>query len=120
MGTQKTLSWVVVLAGIWEVVAPFVLGYTVTTAALWDAVIVGAVLIVLGAWAALSNQEGTDRGLDWLNALVGLWLIAAPFVLEYTGIAAALWNDVVVGIIVAVVAGYAAVALGQRQHPQTM
>ena len=95
------------------------LGYTVTTAALWDAVIVGAVL-VLGAWAALSNQQGTDRGLDWLNAVVGLWLIAAPFVLGYTGIASALWNDVIVGLIVAVAAGWAAVALGQRQHPQTM
>ncbi len=120
MGTQKTLSWLVVLAGIWEVTAPFVLGYTATTAFLWDALIVGAALVVLGAWAALSNQEGTDRALDWLNALVGLWLIAAPFVLGYTGIAAALWNDVIVGLIVAVIAGWAAVALGQRQHPQTM
>ncbi len=41
MGTQKTLRWVVALAGLWEVIA-----------ALWDAIIVGLVLICLGAWAA--------------------------------------------------------------------
>ncbi len=120
MGTQKTLSGLVVLAGIWEVAAPFVLGYTATTAFLWDAIIVGLALVVLAGWAALSNQQGTDRGLDWVNALVGLWLIAAPFVLGYTGVVAALWNDVLVGIVVAVLAGWAAVTLGQQQHPRTM
>lgn len=120
MGTQKTLSGIVVLAGIWEVAAPFVLGLTATTAFLWDAIIVGVALVVLAGWAALSNQEGTDRGLDWLNALIGLWLIVAPFILGYTGVTVALWNDVVVGIVVAVLAGWAAVALGQLHHPKTM
>jgi len=120
MGTQKTLSWLVVLAGIWEVAASFVLGYTGTAAALWNAVIVGVVLIVLGAWAALSTREDSDRTLDWVNAVVGLWLIAAPFVLGYTGTALALWNDVIVGVAVAVLGGWAAVAIGQRHHPQTM
>jgi len=120
MATQKTLSWLVVLAGIWEVVASFVLGYMGTTAALWNAVIVGAVLIVLGAWAALSDQEGWDRTLDWVNAVAGLWLIAAPFVLGYTGTAVALWNDVIVGVVVVVLAGWAAVALGQPHSPKTM
>ncbi len=120
MTTQKSLSWLVALAGLWEIAAPFVFGATATTAFLWDALIVGAVLVVLGAWAALSNQEGTDRGLDWLNAILGVWLIVAPFVLGYTGITAALWNDVVVGIVVAALGAWAAVALGQRQHPQMM
>ena len=120
MGTQKTLSWLVVLAGIWEVAASFVLGYTGTTAALWNAVIVGAVLVVLGAWAALSDRESSDRALDWINAVVGLWLIAAPFVLGYTGTALALWNDVIVGLVVAVLAVWAAVTVGQQHHLQTM
>ncbi len=120
MTTQKTLSWLVALAGAWEVVAPFLLGFTATTAFLWDAVIIGLALVVLGVWAALSNQESTDRGLDWINAILGLWLIAAPFVLGYSGSAVPLWNDVGVGVIVAVLAGWAAVAMGQLQHPKTM
>ncbi len=120
MGVQKPLSWLIAAVGAWEVAAPFVLGATATTAFLADAIIVGAALVVLGAWAALSDQQGTDRALDWINALVGVWLIAAPFVLGYTGVAGALWNDVIVGIAVAVLGGWAAVALGQAQHPRTM
>ncbi len=120
MGVQKSLSWLVALVGVWEVAAPFALGATATTAYLADAIIVGVALIVLGAWAALSDQRGTDRALDWINAVLGVWLIAAPFVLGYTGVTYALWSDVIVGIAVAVLGGWAAVALGQTHHPQAM
>jgi SPW repeat len=120
MNTQKPLSWLIVVGGAWEVAAPFVFGATATTAFLWDAVIIGVALVILGAWAALSAEVGTDRNLDWLNAVLGLWLIAAPFVLGYSGVAVALWNDIVVGIIIAVLGAWAALALGQQQHPKTM
>lgn len=118
MGTQKTLSWLVALVGLWEVIAAFILGYTASTTAFWDAIVVGIVLIVLGAWAALSNQEGTDKTLDWINVVAGIWLIIAPFVLGYSVVAAALWNDIIVGIVVVVLAGWAALTMG-RHHPMT-
>lgn len=118
MGTQKALSWLVALAGLWEVIAAFVLGYSASTAALWDAIIVGIALIVLAAWAALSSAEGTDRTLDWINVVLGVWLIVAPFVLGYSVVAAALWNDIIVGIVVVVLAGWAALTMG-RHHPMT-
>ncbi len=118
MGTQKVLSWLVALAGLWEVIAAFVLGYSASTTALWDAIIIGIALIVLGVWAALSNQEGTDRALDWINVVLGVWLIIAPFVLSYTFVTAALWNDIIVGIVVVVLAGWAALVMG-RHHPMT-
>jgi SPW repeat len=118
MVTQKVLSWLVALAGLWEVIAVFVLGYSASTTALWDALIVGVALIVLGGWAALSSQEGTDKTLDWINAILGVWLIIAPFVLGYTALVAALWNDIIVGIVVVVIAGWAALAMG-RHHPIT-
>ncbi len=120
MGVQKPLSWLIAIVGAWELAAPFVLGATATTAFLADAIIIGVALVVLGVWAALTDLRGTLRTLDWLNALVGVWLVAAPFVLGYTGVASALWNDVLVGIAVAVLGGWAAVALGQAQHPRTM
>lgn len=65
------------------------------------------------------HQTGTDRWLDGLNAPRRL-AIAAPFVLGYSGLAVAPVNDVVVGIIVAALGAWGAVALGQRQHPHTM
>ena len=118
MGTQKVLSWLVALAGLWEVIAAFVLGYAVSTTAFWDAIIIGVALIVLGAWAALSNQESTDKTLDWINVVAGLWLVIAPFILGYSVVAVALWNDIIVGIVVVVLAGWAVLTMG-RHHPMT-
>lgn len=40
----------------------------------------------------------------WIFVLAGIWLIIAPFVIGYSSTVSALWNDIVVGIIVAVVA----------------
>jgi len=118
MATHKTLNWLVGLAGLWEVIAVFILGYTASPAALWNALIVGVALLVLGVWAALSNREATDKTLDWINVIIGAWLIIAPFILGYTAIAAAMWNDIIVGIVVIVFEVWAATTLG-RQHPVT-
>ena len=41
-------------------------------------------------------------GLSWINFILGLWLIIAPFVLQFSNNQVATWNSVIVGIIVAV------------------
>jgi len=108
MKTIKTLSWLVVLLGAWEVIAPFILGYSDVAGALWNAIILGIVLIILSGWAALSNQASIVKSLEWINVVLGVWLIIAPFIVSYTSVAAALWNDIGVGILVVVLAGWAA------------
>jgi hypothetical protein len=40
--------------------------------------------------------------LSWANFVLGLWLIIAPFALRYNMIPTATWNNVIVGIVVAV------------------
>lgn len=52
--------------------------------------------------------------LPWINGLLGLWLIVAPFVLRYSNVRAAMWNEVIVGILVAIFAGTTARAIAQR------
>ncbi len=111
MKTVKTLSWLVVLLGAWEVVAPFILGYSNAANALGDAIILGIALIILAGWAALANQDSTVKTLSWINVILGVWLIIAPFIVQYANVAAALWNDIVVGILVAVLAGWAALII---------
>ena len=111
MKTAKNLNWVIAIAGLWEVVAPFILTYSKATTPMWDAIIVGIVLVVLGAWAALANASGTVKILSWVNAVIGLWLIVAPFILSYTSVAAAMWNDIVVGIVVVVLGVWAALTV---------
>ncbi len=106
----KTLSWIVALLGLWEIVAPFILGFGVVPAGVWNNVIVGILLIILGAWAALTSNIGTAKTLDWIAAVVALWLIISPFILGTALIPAALWNDIIVGIIALVCAVWAALA----------
>jgi hypothetical protein len=108
MKTIKTLSWLVVLLGAWEVLAPFILGYSHRAGALWDAIILGIALVILAGWAALSNQVSTIKALEWINAILGVWLIIAPFIIRYSDVSAALWNDIIVGIVVVVLAVWAA------------
>lgn len=51
--------------------------------------------VVPGAWAS------------WLNVILGIWLIIAPFVLNYAYNSTSLWNSVILGIAILIVA-YAA------------
>jgi hypothetical protein len=49
------------------------------------------------------HRNPTVRFASGLNVLLGLWLIAAPWVLGYAG-SPAMWNEVLAGIAVAAVA----------------
>lgn len=118
MKTAKSLSWLVAVAGLWEIVSPYLLGYSTTTLAVWNAYIAGAVLVILGAWAALSEQTRLDRNLEWINVVVGVWLVLSPFALNYSTVVAALWNSIIVGVVVILLATWAATTFG-RPAPQT-
>lgn len=51
------------------------------------------------------------KWIGWTTLIFGIWLLIAPFVLGYTGTAGALWNDIILGVLVAIFGGWAAVAL---------
>jgi hypothetical protein len=70
-----------------------------------------------------------NPSLSWINALLGLWLILAPFVLGYGaaveaealaaagavgGAQAAMWNDIIVGVIVLVLGAWSALSIRGR------
>lgn len=105
---MKGLSWTIFILGLWLAVAPFALFYSGTSAALWGDVIVGILIAALALWRALGAETKDMTGVIWIVAVLGVWVLIAPFVLGYGGIAAAVWNDVIVGIIVAVFATYLA------------
>jgi hypothetical protein len=112
MQTSNRLSWVIAIIGVWEIVASFILGYSVLSrVAMWNEIIFGVALIIFGAWSAISDSVGTDRTLDWINAIIGVWLIVAPFVLGYSALTTALWNDIIVGAVVLVLGVWAALSV---------
>jgi hypothetical protein len=120
MRAMHWLNWLLVVTGLWELLSPFILGYSAMTAALWNAIVVGFLLIVLAGWTALSSQDlRTVRGLDWINALAGLWLVLFPFIWSYTATVAVLWNSIIVGVVVIVLAVLAAIRSGRPAAPQS-
>lgn len=104
-GAAAVPSWLALVAGLWLVAAPFVLGYGGT--ARWNDVVVGAVVAATGL-----ARAAAPRSRPWLSVLgaaLGAWLIVAPFALGYSGTAPeAVGNDVIMGIVIVALSGTAA------------
>jgi hypothetical protein len=66
----------------------------------WNAWIAGAIIVVLSI-AALSAFAEWE---EWLNLIVGLWVIISPWVLKFSGAVDAMRTAVIVGTIVAILA----------------
>jgi|GEM_PF-4860572 len=75
MKTAKSLNGVVALVGLWEVLAPPILGYLTTPAAVGNALLAGVTLILLAGLDDLIENASTDKNLDGITAAVGVWLV---------------------------------------------
>jgi hypothetical protein len=57
---MKVLNWIIALCGLWElgdIVLPFIIGFGNVKAFVWNHIIVGGIVLVLGAWAALASSR---------------------------------------------------------------
>ena len=50
------------------------------------------------------SSQVTAAGSSWLNIVLGIWVIISPFVLQFARFPAAMWNNVIVGVVIAVLA----------------
>jgi hypothetical protein len=100
---MKVLNWIIALCGLWEpgdIVLPFLIGFDKVQTFVWNHIIVGLILMLIGARAARTGNLPTARRLDWIAAIAGGWLMITPIILGTPDIAAGLWNDIFVGGIV--------------------
>lgn len=95
----RSISLVNLLLGAWFIVSPFWLNYT-SGAARWNQIIVGIIIVVFAVGRMLAP---TQRWMSIVSGIAALWAIVAPFILSYNR-AAAYWNEVIVGIVVAYLA----------------
>jgi len=91
-----TASFVNFLAGIWLIAAPFVLSYGLQAARTND-IILGVVVGVLALIRVYTPVQ--TAALSVVNIILGIWLVASPFVLRYTA-SIPTYNDIVLGIVV--------------------
>ena len=97
-----------IIAGIRMIIAPFALAYSDSAMALANDISVGAAVLVLAMVRSMGAFRMRWAWISVTNALIGGWLIAAPFVLGYSNIEAAVWNDVALGILIALFALWSA------------
>jgi hypothetical protein len=86
-----------VALGLWLVASPFVLGLETTQAAAWSAMIAG-VAIVTFAVDAFYYPEIIE---EWGNLVIGLLLLASPWLLGYAPVRMATINAVLCGVAIA-------------------
>jgi len=98
----KNACWGNVLLGIWLVISPLALTYSHMETAMWNDIVVGvAVCLVALARATGIFKQAKQIGFDWANVILGIWLIISPFALGVSYIPRLMWNNVIVGIVVA-------------------
>lgn len=104
--TVKATSGVNVVAGVWLIAAPFVLGFTGVADEMWNHIIVGLCVLILAAIRV--GKWHSNSWMSWVNVVLGAWLIIVPFTLNFAE--TTLWNSVIVGLVVAVMGGWSAAA----------
>lgn len=111
---DSTIGWasgINLILGIWLFISPWALNYSMRQT-LWNDIIVGFVVFVL-SWIRLANRSTTGVA-SWINVVLGIWLIIAPFVFHYAD-PGQTWNSIIVGIIVAAL-GIVSGSAGVTRH----
>lgn len=85
-----------IVLGLWLIASPWVLGYAAQTTPAWNAYVLG-VIIAVAAIAALVAFHAWE---EWVNVALGVWLVVSPWILGFSGLTTALWNQIVVGVLV--------------------
>jgi hypothetical protein len=101
--THRALNGVTLFAGLWVFISPFILGLTTLDGPMLNFMIIGAAVALF----ALMRLVRPDRfePLSWTNAILGAWLIIAPFVTGYAFLVLATWTSVILGLVILVCAG---------------
>lgn len=91
-----TPSVFVGLGGIWMMVTPIVIDHGVYP--WWSDVAAGAVLLALSVFQVA--RPGRSARLSAGAAVVGAWLVVAPFALGFHDQFGVAWNDMIIGSLV--------------------
>ncbi len=99
-------NWLNAVLGIWLILSPFILGYADLSSAAWNGIIVGIVLAVVAGWVASARVASSAP--KWFCFILGVWLIFSPFILGFSSRPVPYWNNLLIGIAVALLAAWTA------------
>lgn len=90
----------ILILGLWQFISPWVFSYPIPSAEAWNAFGAGAVLAMLAAF----DLYKTYFWAVLLNLLVGIWVAISPWVLRIADQRDTLWNCLIVGVAVVILA----------------
>lgn len=109
--TMKWQDWVTLVLGVWLFFSPWILGfYSAMPGASWNFFVLGVAFVVFAAFA-LNLRTLWE---EWVNLVLGIWMIISPWILAYNANTTARDDAVIVGIIVAVMAIWTLAARSSR------
>ncbi len=112
-------SWqdtIALILGAWLIASPWLLGFTGVSVAMWNAVLFGALIMVMALMAIFNFHEWEE----WADMVIGLWLVASPWTLGFArtydvmSTNAATWNFVVLGLLTIAMAVWSLMSHRQR------
>lgn len=89
-------DWLNLALGAWLFVMPFFGVVPMASPAAVNGFFFGSVIAVISVAALVKEQPWEE----WVNGVIGLWLIAAPFVLGFTLGGVAMWSSVIIGLFI--------------------
>jgi hypothetical protein len=101
------------ILGLWLVISPWALSYMMETVPTWNAIVVGVIIAV----AAIAALVAFHTWEEWVNVGLAIWLIVSPFALDYASHTIVLWNQLIVGALVGILALWAALTTPQTGVP---
>lgn len=96
--TRRWQDWANMVFGIWLFLSPSILGFGAAGGpAVTNSYLMGLVVAVVSLIALNRPKLWEER----VNLIVGLWLIIAPFILNFNNQTAPTWNHIVIGLLIA-------------------
>jgi len=114
MKKQHWQDWVNLLLGIGILFSPWAVGHGVNGAVRSSYAIVG-IAVTIFAIVALAAFRPWE---EWVNLVLGAWLLVSPWLLGFSAVTALRWNAVLIGALIIVCAGWA-LSEEQRGRPIT-
>jgi uncharacterized membrane protein YkgB len=99
---QQWEDWCSWGLGIWLCLSPWALGFDLASPTATRAAVISGLLLILTELVTLSAFSLAE---EWINVALGVWLLAAPWILAIS-VPTATANFVVVGLLVLALAAY--------------
>jgi SPW repeat len=103
MNTTRWQNSLIAIMGVWLIMSPLVLGFQDLQLPMRNSVFAGIAILIVAA-PAIDFPETWE---ELLSVLLGMWLISSPLILGFQGLAVALYNSVIVGSAVVILALWA-------------